>query len=737
MTHPLYVAIIWHMHQPFYRDLRAGEISLPWLRLHAAKDYLHMADVLADHPDAHATINMVPSLVEQMLAWAEGRELDQLARLAEADSWTDAERRVILNLGFSISWDKVIRRHRRYAELLDRRPQALAEPRAFSDADYRDLLGWFNMVWIDPDWLAHDRELCALWARGRGFSTADLRLIHAKQRQIASAVLPAYRRLAERGQLEITTSPYYHPILPLLADTESARRPSPGLPLPAGRLIAPEDAAAQLRLAVEAHTAWFGAPPQGLWPSEGAVSPEILPLVTAAGFTWLATDEAILGRSLGRSFDRDGRNLVINPHALYRPYRVLADSELGPYVVFRDHELSDRIGFLYQNFPPEQAAEDFIYRLLEIRNRLNDPGTPYLVSVILDGENAWEHYERNGTPFLHALYAGLSRRAELKAVTVGEYLREFGPRPAATLARLATGSWISGDLTTWIGDPEHNRAWDALIATRAIVAQIQREQPHHAGLPRAWQALYAAEGSDWFWWYSHRNNSDQNPIFDRLFRDDLAAVFEALDRPVPAWLDVPISAAPLTPSGQPATRYLAPVLAATPYAGERWAGAATVLPAAASSGAMQRADGVIERLLVGHDPQTLSLRLELRARLDDYETAIYLGRSQDGSCSARPRVHLADDPHAPQTMALDWEIRRLPGQAEPFLARADGRGGWLSSGPVRATIGEKAIEVAISLATLELELGQDIDVLAMVGKAGQPVAALPGRSAACLELRRF
>ena len=462
MTHPLYVAIIWHMHQPFYRDLRAGEISLPWLRLHAAKDYLHMADVLADHPDAHATINMVPSLVEQMLAWADGRELDQLARLAEADSWTDAERRVILNLGFSISWDKVIRRHRRYAELLDRRQQALADPRAFSDADYRDLLGWFNMVWIDPDWLARDRELSALWARGRGFSTADLRLIHAKQRQIAAAVLPTYRRLAERGQLEITTSPYYHPILPLLADTESARRPSPGLPLPDGRLIAPEDAAAQLRLAVEAHTAWFGAPPQGLWPSEGAVSPEILPLVTAAGFTWLATDEAILGRSLGRSFERDGRNLVINPHALYRPYRVLADSELGPYVVFRDHELSDRIGFLYQNFPPEQAAEDFIYRLLEIRSRLNDPGTPYLVSVILDGENAWEHYERNGTPFLHALYAGLSRRAELKAVTVGEYLREFGPRPAATLARLATGSWISGDLTTWIGDPEHNRAWDAL-----------------------------------------------------------------------------------------------------------------------------------------------------------------------------------------------------------------------------------------------------------------------------------
>jgi len=305
------------------------------------------------------------------------------------------------------------------------------------------------------------------------------------------------------------------------------------------------------------------------------------------------------------------------------------------------------------------------------------------------------------------------------------------------LARLATGSWISGDLTTWIGDPEHNRAWDALIATRAVVQQIQREQPHHSGLPRAWQALYAAEGSDWFWWYSHRNNSDQNPIFDRLFRDDLAAVFEAVDRSLPAWLDVPISAAPVAPSGQPATRYISPTLAAAPYAGERWAGAASVLPAATSSGAMQRADGLIERLLVSHDPQTLSLRLELRAPLDDYETAIYLGKAQDGPCSERPRAHLADEPHAPQQMGLDWEIRRLPGQPAPFLARADGRGGWLSSGPVRAAAGDKALEVAISLATLGLELGQEIDVLAILSKGGHPVATLPGRSAACLELRRF
>jgi alpha-amylase/alpha-mannosidase (GH57 family) len=715
--HPLYVAIVWHMHQPHYRDMRTGEISLPWVRLHAAKDYLHMAEVLAGHPDVHVTINMVPSLVEQMLAWADGVEMDQLAILAEQERWSDAERRVILNLAFSVSWDKVIRRYPRYAELLERRPQALSDPQAFSDADYRDLLGWFNLAWIDPGWLARDPQLAALRDRGRDFSTADLRLIHARQRYIAAGVLPAYRHLAARGQLEISTSPYYHPILPLLVDTAAARRPSPGLPLPTTRLNAPEDAAAQLRLAVEAHTRWFGAPPQGLWPSEGSVSPEVLPLVTAAGFTWMATGETILVRSLGRPLERDGGHLLIHPHALYRPYRVLAGSEVGPYVLFRDQELSDRIGFLYQHLPAGQAAEDFIYRLLEIRRRLNDPGKPYLVAVILDGENAWEHFERNGDPFLHTLYEGLSHRAELKAVTVSQYLREIGPRPAATLARLATGSWIGGDLTTWIGDEEHNRAWEALVATRTVLRRVALETPDHPGIARAWTALYAAEGSDWFWWYSHRNNSDQNAIFDRLFRDDLAAVFEALEQPVPTWLNAPITAAGPSPFGHQATSYVTPELTGAAYAGDAWAGAATVLPAAASTGAMQRAEGEFEWLLVGHDPQTLSLRLELRGRLDDHETAIYLG------------------PAAQDTPT--WAIRRAPGQATATLWQTDGQGGWLPVGPVPTATGEKVLELNVPLATVAAALGHEISVNVVLSRGVRTVATLPGPDPARVMLTRW
>lgn len=756
---PLSVALVWHMHQPFYRDLRTGQIPMPWVRLHAAKDYLHMADVLARHPAMHVTINMVPSLTEQMLAWTEGREADDLVLLAEQETWSPGDKRAILGLCFSVSWDNIIRRYPRYAQLLERRPQALADPNAFSDADYRDLVAWFNLAWIDPNWLKRDPTLVALVAKGRGFTLADLHAIHAIQRQIAASVLPRYRELAARGQLEICASPYFHPILPLLADTDCGQRPSPGLPLPQPPFHAPEDVAAQLRLAVEAHTAHFGAPPQGLWPSEGSVSPEILPLVRAAGFRWLATGEAILGRSLGRTLQRDSSNLLTDPRALYQPYRVLAGSELGPYVIFRDHELSDRIGFLYQGLPGGQAADDMIYRLLEIRRRINDPGKPYLVSIILDGENCWEHYEHNGDVFLDALYDRLSKRAELKPVTVNEFLASR--RSTTTLARLATGSWIGGDLTTWIGDPEHNRAWDALRRARAYLAAAQGDlcrtsqdgapATHDSSLPpvapndgrkppdwaRAWQALYAAEGSDWFWWYSHRNSSQQDALFDRLFRHNLAAIYEALGDEAPAWLAEPINRAAATADHRPASGYVTPRLTGASYPGEGWAAAATFRPASTSTGTMQRAEGLIEQLFVGHDPRALYVRLDLRARLDAYDIAIYLSGAAGAPANQRTQARHTDPDAAPADLIAAWALTRAPGQPAPFLYRADGRGGWAALGPVAAAQAERALELSLPLATLGVKLGDELRVLVTLAENDTVAAQLPERTMGPVALKAF
>lgn len=781
--HPLYVALIWHMHQPFYRDLRTGEIALPWVRLHAAKDYLHMAEALARHPRMHLTINMVPSLTEQMLAWAAGKEGDVLVRLAGQRTWTNDEKRIILNLCYSISWDNIIRRYPRYRELLERRPQALANPEAFNEGDYRDLIGWFNLAWIDPSWLGRDPVLAGLVARGRDFTVAELAVIHTKQREIAATVLPRYRELTAAGQLEICASPYYHPILPLLVNSDVAQRPSPGLPIPQPAYCAPEDAAAQLRLAVEAHTQYLGAAPRGLWPSEGAVSPEILPLVHAAGFEWLASDEVILFRSLGRPLTRDAGQMVTDPRALYQPYRVLSGGELGPYMVFRDHELSDRIGFTYQHLPSRQAADDMIQRLLEIRRRINDPARPYLVSIVLDGENCWEHYENNGDAFLDAFYGALSTHGELRPVTVGEYLSAPERRLGGTLAKLASGSWIGGDFTTWIGDREHNTAWDALRRTREHLIAVSTalpapeqdadsadaaDVPDSASLAAgdglsgaasslspvaqnnrdgkvilsaakdlAWQALYAAEGSDWFWWYSHRNSSQQDAIFDRLFRHALGAVYSALGDESPEWLALPINQAPATVAGRPASGYVTPKLNAPPYPGEAWAAAAMLKPGSASTGTMQRAEGQIERLLVGYDTQALYLRLELRVPVREFEIAIYLGGEHWTPANQRPRARYADPDQAPAALALGWEIALRPGQAEPFLSRAVGGGAWRSVGPVACAVGERVLETTLPLAQLNLALEGNLRVLAVLIQGGAIVAQAPELEMGAVALRRF
>ena len=431
MTYPLYVALVWHMHQPYYKDSQSGEYLLPWVRLHAVKDYLHMAEVLAAHPGVHVTFNLVPSLVEQLLEYASGQAQDRFQTLGLQESWTAEEKAFLLANCFSINWDNIIRRYPRYWQLLQLRQQAPNEALLFTDEYFRDLVAWFNLAWIDPNRLEQDPLLRQLVEKGVGFSIDDVRSILGKHREIMGQILPLYRHLEAAGQLELIVSPYYHPILPLVMDNRYARRASPGLPLPDVLFAHPEDASEQIRLAVGAHRCHLGRQPRGLWPSEGAVCPEIVFRLAQEGFTWFGSDEAVLALSVGQWVQRDGYGHVTNPHLLYQPYRTHV-GEHPPAVVFRDRLLSDRIGFVYKHWNGVDAAGDLVHRLHRIRENLNDPTRPYLVTIILDGENCWEEYEHNGDVFLHHLYRLLHEDPNLKAVTVSEYLAEHPPRAEIT-----------------------------------------------------------------------------------------------------------------------------------------------------------------------------------------------------------------------------------------------------------------------------------------------------------------
>ncbi|HID87187.1 MAG TPA: glycoside hydrolase [Anaerolineae bacterium] len=708
MTYPLYVAFVWHMHQPYYKDVLTGEYALPWTRLHGSKDYLHMPQVLADFPRIHATFNLVPSLVEQLLEYAAGRARDRWLELSLKEAWTREEREFLLTYFFTIDWEKVIRRYPRYGQLLERRNRTQGNPDAFTESDLRDLAAWFNLVWIDPNWLEGDETLRALVEKGEGFTRADIQTIAAKQQEIIEQTLPLYRQLQSRGQIELTTSPYYHPILPLLVDTNSAREASPDLPLPHPPFAHPEDAAEQIRRAIAFHREQFGHDPQGMWPPEGAVGQEMLPLVPDS-IRWLASDEGVLARSLGIQIQRDEHGHVLNPEVLYQPYQ-LATSSAQQAIIFRDRVLSDRIGFVYKGWAGREAAEDLVGRLRRIREKLADEEGPYLVSIILDGENCWDGYEHNGDVFLRHLYALLSDDPTLRTVTVSEYLAEHPPRQA--IDRLFTGSWINHHLETWIGEEAQNRAWEILARVRETLVAWQREHSlaDPSLLERAWRAITIAEGSDWFWWQCSHNRSEQTPLFDALFRAHLGNVYRLLGLPLPTWLEVPISA-----SSQPSSMWVVP----------------------AATGAMQRGETIIRRLSHGYDPANLYLRLETREPLTSTFVGVYLAVPGAQPTNASPRYTGPDPQGDPWDLGLAWEVALEPGE-KAQLSRADGQGGWQAVASVdRVALGEGVLELALPLHELGLRPGDVVGLLVILARDGVLVEALPSAGCHRFELKAF
>jgi alpha-amylase/alpha-mannosidase (GH57 family) len=557
------LAFIWHQHQPYYPDNLANHNAMPWVRLHGVKDYYGMALHLLEYPEMRCTINLVPSLLVQLHAYTEEQATDQFmtASRIPADGLSEPDCLYLLDHFFMANVEHMIRPFARYAELHHRRGGGAHVDksllRRFHERDYRDLQVWFNMAWIHPLAFERNAELHELRSKGRNFTEEEKNWVLDQHVEILRQVVPMHLELEARGQVELTTTPFYHPILPLLFDKKLARESVPDAKLPRFTEGYPEDAEAQVRQAVEQHQRIFGKPPRGMWPAEGSVCQCMIPLLARHGISWIATDEGILSRSTHGLVSRDGRGHIRNPDRMYRPYRVVEEPhELA--IVFRDRALSDLIGFHYQRNKPMAAAEDFISRLLAIGQAVSVSG-PALVSVILDGENCWEHYPGGGVTFLRSLYELCTTTRGVQPVTVSHFLENHPPRD--TLPRLFAGSWINHNFAIWIGHEEDNAAWDAVHRAREHLRQrgsqfgIQGPRPEGSAngpinrrneeiaerIWRAWQEIYMAEGSDWFWWYGDDHSSAQDALFDYLFRKHLQNVYLLLGDTPPPELARPIS----------------------------------------------------------------------------------------------------------------------------------------------------------------------------------------------------
>ncbi|MBU6391663.1 MAG: alpha-amylase/alpha-mannosidase [Planctomycetes bacterium] len=541
------IAFYWHQHQPYYKDNLTGEYSMPWVRLHGIKDYIGMALLLEEFSEIRQTFNYVPCLLDQLKDYEENRAIDLFWKLTKipAEDLTESAKFYILDNFFSANHQNMIEIYPRYRELLKKRNFRRKRPqdalKDFSTKDFQDLQVWANLTWYHPLIVQRDSLLSALFKKGEGFTEEDKEFVLSKQINVIRQIIPLHKRLQDLKQIEITTSPYYHPILPLLCNQESARIVLPKLSLPEKRFVAIEDAKIQVERAVQTYEKYFGQKPRGMWPSEGAVSDDIIPILAQAGFRWLASDEEILAYSLDSQIIRDDYGDVVTSDILYKPYRInIKGHDIN--IVFRDHNLSDLIGFQYSKYNVDTAVSDFINRINSLK-KCNNNGRPLLVPIILDGENAWEHYPNSGLDFLRKLYEVISKDSDLECIRIGDYLEAYPPEQ--TLQHICPGSWIGHNLATWIGHDEKNTAWNFLEDTRSFIMN-QREETKHLladnTMSSAWEEIFIAEGSDWFWWFGDGHFTHYKDEFDSLFRLHLKNVYKLFNVDHPRILDAPIAA---------------------------------------------------------------------------------------------------------------------------------------------------------------------------------------------------
>ncbi|MFN7924655.1 MAG: glycoside hydrolase family 57 protein [Bryobacteraceae bacterium] len=678
----IYLCFVWHMHQPFYKDLVTGEYQLPWTRLHALKDYYGMVKVLEDFPEVHQTFNLVPSMMVQIQEYAEGHAADPFLRLAlaPAERLTDDEVAFILRYFFQAQEHRLIRRYPRYGELLDAWLAADRNPRRarafFSAGTLRDLQVLSQLAWFDEEFLA-EPEVAALVRKARNYTLEDQAFIGQKQLGILRRVLPVYRDFAARGQIEISTTPFYHPILPLLCDSNIAGVSHPYVPLPSGFRY-PQDARHQLERSLEYMKAEFGKAPAGLWPSEGSVSDEVFALAADLGFQWTATDNGVLSRTLERG---------AGPEATYRPY-VWRQKDRELRAIFRDHELSDLIGFVYQRMDPRAAAGHFLDRIRANCYSFHSGGHPVLVPIILDGENAWEHYEANGRIFLKELYRRISEDPQMHALTVSEALSRVEPQP---LSHIFPGSWINANFDVWIGAEEDNKAWEMLLRARETYDRVQNS-PRWASISEdlrklAWEELLIAEGSDWCWWYGPEHDSDNRAEFDQLFRSHLANVYHALGLTPPEELGRPILKVTAAELHHVPTGTIRPVIDGEVSSYFEWMGAGS-FHVDGRQGAMHGQRYLVRQLLYGADRKDLFLRLDFEHTVDDL------------------RVNLNFGGHA-----FNIEVR---GHTAALV----------EDGPLEVAYA-KVLEIRVPLAAIEVQPGNNVRVQILLWRGSLPLDALP------------
>lgn len=597
----LSIAFYWHMHQPVYQLSPEGDYLMPWTRLHAVKDYLDMVTILDNFKDIKLNFNVVPVLLDAFIDYGEKGLHDLHSRLTVTDikDLTADDKEFILNNFFDSNYRTMILPYDEYNRLFQKRQtMAEADISAFTEQEYSDLMALFNLAWFDPSYKNEYIALKKLFKKGKGYTLEDRQNIIEIQRDIIRRIIPAYRKYVEDGKIEITTSPYYHPILPILLDIGSIKIANKeGLPVD---LKMPLDAKMQTVAALDRIEELTGKRPRGIWPSEHCVSPKELDMFKEAGAEWSISDEGILSESINFEFVRDFKGYLEEPYHLLKSY----EYKNGLKMVFRNSLFSNLIGFEYPNYDSVLAANDLYDRIKVMQSKLlSSPDENHILTIAMDGENCWENYPNDGINFLKTLYELIEKDESLETVLISDYLdREKNHKP---LKNIASGSWINRNFKLWIDEPLKNLAWNYLKQVRDDFSKYVKENPYNPNIELARRELFIAEGSDWFWWYGEPNDSGRDNIFDYIFREHLKNIYLYLGLEAPEYLDTPLLSAISKPSRYPKGE-INPVLDGLDKAeDDSWLNAGCI---SIPDGPVLKENKFFDRICFGYDKDNLYLR---------------------------------------------------------------------------------------------------------------------------------
>ncbi len=612
----LKIAILWHQHQPYYE--MGNEFVLPWVRFHGVKDYLDLVEILYEFPNIHQTFNLAPSLIMQIEEYVSGNTKDKIQILTEkpAKELNLEDKKSILKSFFICNYENMILSYQRYKELFDKSQKNDSAINSMTDQDWLDLQVWYNLTWFGPI-NRENKAIRRLFQKGKNFTEAEKLLLMSFTIETLSSIVPTLKKIYSLNQIEISVSPYYHPILPLLCDTNSALESMPDLELNGLTYKHPESAQFHISSAINYYNSLFGFNPNGMWPSEGSLSDEVLNLMIQSGLLWTGSDEKLLENTLKDRYFH-----------LEKYFKRTYLSENGKIsLFFRDHYLSDAIGFVYSRWNPFDAANDFINKLKKIRiDIINHYGEDALdfavVPIILDGENCWEYYKNNGYDYLNNLYSLFTQSSELKTVKFSEVLAKDDFLEPIT--HIKAGSWINGNFSIWIGHKDDRIAWQALSDAHNAVLEA-KDNIDNESYDAALTEIHIAEGSDWFWWYGDEHTAENKADFDVMFRYHLSQAYKFIGAAVPDYLSYPLGKNGLIKQLVFPKGHISPKIDGLIYESE-WDNAG-YYDAKASMSAMHKVGELIHRIWFGSDENYIYFRCDKTRKFESDDFILFSFKS--------------------------------------------------------------------------------------------------------------